>query len=528
MRACASRALSRGLRARADRAARLSRRVGRPRGRAHAFGRRRSLPRVHPLLARLERAPAVRARHGAAAYLAARRDSRRHAPVAQKPPRPGTSPSPELPAGGEHAGLARLKRWLPRGLAEYEERHDDLAADRTSHLSPYLHFGCLSASHRARARRKPPRTGPREAFARQLCWRDFHHQVLAARPDLPHADYRPRGDRWRRGKRLAEAWREGQTGYPIVDAGMRQLAREGFMHNRARLIVASFLTKLLYIDWRIGAAHFAGCSSTPTSPTTSATGSGSPAPATTRGRTACSTRSARLTASTRPANTCAATCPSSPLSTGARSTSPGAVHCRATRPRLSAAHGRPHRRRGGAASAARMNPRRPRVRLHIRAGDRRWRRTACRARLLAGRSHRGRCLSCGVRVAPSFHASLDDGEAVLRFPFDERLRQLLRAMPGRRWDPAERAWRVPLDPERAEALTRLFGGPRGRARDHRGARARARAPARAAPPRRVRARPRAPRRVLVVQLRHRHHLATSSRRCSSIPAATACRRSAAR
>jgi deoxyribodipyrimidine photo-lyase len=165
------------------------------------------------------------------------------------------SPSPQLPQGGESAGLAQLKRWLPRHLAEYEECHDDLAADRTSHLSPFLHFGCLSASTvLARAESRAGAGG--EAFARQLCWRDFHHQVLSARPDLPRRDYRPRGDRWSRSRRLAEAWRAGLTGYPIVDAGMRQLAREGFMHNRARLIVASFLTKLLYIDWRVGAAHF--------------------------------------------------------------------------------------------------------------------------------------------------------------------------------------------------------------------------------------------------------------------------------
>jgi deoxyribodipyrimidine photo-lyase len=170
-------------------------------------------------------------------------------------------PSPELPVGGERAGRALLTRWLARDLAEYEERHDDLAADRTSHLSPYLHFGCLSpatvlARAERRAERHPEADEGAEAFARQLCWRDFHHQVLAARPDLPHADYRPRGDRWRRSERLAQAWREGRTGYPIVDAGMRQLAREGFMHNRARLLVASFLTKTLYLDWRVGAAHF--------------------------------------------------------------------------------------------------------------------------------------------------------------------------------------------------------------------------------------------------------------------------------
>jgi deoxyribodipyrimidine photo-lyase len=80
---------------------------------------------------------------------------------------------------------------------------------------------------------------------------------LAARPDLPRVDYRPRGDRWVRDERLAEAWREGETGYPIVDAGMRQLEREGFMHNRARMIVGSFLVKSLYLDWRVGASHFA-------------------------------------------------------------------------------------------------------------------------------------------------------------------------------------------------------------------------------------------------------------------------------
>jgi deoxyribodipyrimidine photo-lyase len=147
-----------------------------------------------------------------------------------------------------------LERWLRAGLSAYEERRDDLAGEATSRISADLHFGCLSPSAvMARVEGRPEG----EAFARQLCWRDFHHQVLAACPDLPRADYRSRGDRWRRGERLAEAWREGRTGYPLVDAGMRQLAREGYMHNRARMVVASFLTKTLYVDWRIGAAHFA-------------------------------------------------------------------------------------------------------------------------------------------------------------------------------------------------------------------------------------------------------------------------------
>ncbi len=168
-------------------------------------------------------------------------------------------PSPVLAKGGESAGRKQLTSWLRGGLSGYEQGHDDLAGASTSRLSTYLHFGCLSARtvlERASscAHAHAPST---EGFARQLCWRDFHHQVLAARPDMTHADYRPRGDRWRIDAHASEAWRAGLTGYPIVDAGMRQLAREGFMHNRARMIVASFLTKTLYLDWRIGAAHFA-------------------------------------------------------------------------------------------------------------------------------------------------------------------------------------------------------------------------------------------------------------------------------
>jgi len=164
------------------------------------------------------------------------------------------APSASLPPGGESAGRALLARWVRARLRHYGSLHDDLAAAATSSLSAHLHFGSLApATVLARTLRAPGG----EEFARQLCWRDFHHQVLAARPDLPHADYRPRGDRWREDEQDAHAWREGLTGYPIVDAGMRQLAGEGFMHNRARLIVASFLTKTLYLDWRIGAAHFA-------------------------------------------------------------------------------------------------------------------------------------------------------------------------------------------------------------------------------------------------------------------------------
>ncbi|MEU7133370.1 deoxyribodipyrimidine photo-lyase [Streptomyces sp. NPDC046261] len=169
---------------------------------------------------------------------------------------PGTSPG--LPVGGERAGRQRFAHWTRSGLAAYEERHDDLAGDGTSRLSPYLHFGALSPVElvqRARAYGGPGA----DAFVRQLCWRDFHHQVLAARPGASVRDYRTRNDRWRTQDEAADeitAWKEGRTGYPIVDAAMRQLRHEGWMHNRARLLAASFLTKTLYVDWRIGARHF--------------------------------------------------------------------------------------------------------------------------------------------------------------------------------------------------------------------------------------------------------------------------------
>jgi deoxyribodipyrimidine photo-lyase len=161
--------------------------------------------------------------------------------------------SPRLVRGGESAGIEWLRRWAQDHLEGYETAHDDLAADRTSRISPYLHFGCLSPLEVATRLRSRPGGG---AFVRQLCWRDFHHQVLAARPEVATQDYRPRGDRWRHDPDEFQAWRDGRTGFPVVDAGMRQLREEGFVHNRARMIVASFLTKDLYMDWRLGAAHF--------------------------------------------------------------------------------------------------------------------------------------------------------------------------------------------------------------------------------------------------------------------------------
>jgi deoxyribodipyrimidine photo-lyase len=161
----------------------------------------------------------------------------------------GTAPA--AVAGGEAAARGRLATWAGRA-GRYPDLRDDLAAGHTSRLSQDLHFGCLSPRTVAGACAEHP------AFLRQLAWRDFYHQVLAAFPDLPRHPYR-RGatERWRHDDEALAAWRHGHTGVPVVDAGMRQLLAEGFIHNRARLITAGYLTRVLGQDWRSGAAWYA-------------------------------------------------------------------------------------------------------------------------------------------------------------------------------------------------------------------------------------------------------------------------------
>ncbi len=162
----------------------------------------------------------------------------------------------EPAAGGEQEGRRRIERFLAIGLDGYEGGRDALADDASSRLSPYLRFGCVSA--RELEERLGSGAGS-AAFRRQLCWRDFHHHVLLHFPRNARSEFqqRYRGRiSWSRAERRFERWCEGLTGYPLVDAGMRQLRREGWMHNRARLVVGSFLTKDLGIDWRWGERFF--------------------------------------------------------------------------------------------------------------------------------------------------------------------------------------------------------------------------------------------------------------------------------
>ncbi|GLY27304.1 deoxyribodipyrimidine photo-lyase [Kineosporia sp. NBRC 101731] len=177
-------------------------------------------------------------------------------PMGKVPTSSSISPGPTAPSlarGGESAGRKLFSAWLDRHAEDYEDGHDDLAGDRTSRISPYLHFGCLSPLEVV------TQAAHAEGFVRQVAWRDFHHQVLAAHPSSTRQDFRTRHDRWRTGadaQREFEKWKNGRTGWPLVDAAMRQLLDEGWMHNRARLVVGHFLTKTLYLDWRWGAQHF--------------------------------------------------------------------------------------------------------------------------------------------------------------------------------------------------------------------------------------------------------------------------------
>jgi len=166
---------------------------------------------------------------------------------------------PEAPrplmAPGEGAAAERLESFLER-VDRYPEERDRPDLDTTSRLSADLKFGTISP--RTVVRRVEGPGAGRAAFVRQLAWREFYAQLLAAFPETRRRAMRPEYDRvaWRRDPEGFTAWAEGRTGYPIVDAAMRQLRTEGWVHNRTRMVAASFLVKDLLVDWRLGERHF--------------------------------------------------------------------------------------------------------------------------------------------------------------------------------------------------------------------------------------------------------------------------------
>jgi deoxyribodipyrimidine photo-lyase len=175
----------------------------------------------------------------------------------------GFSTEITLPPGGERAGRDRLKSFVQGDLLEYASLRDFPARDATSRFSPHLRIGTLSARTVMAAAEQAGREHPASArqvgtFVNELIWRDFYRQILWHYPHVEKGCFKPEYDdlKWENDERLFQAWCEGRTGYPIVDAGMRQLNTTGWMHNRVRMIVAAFLTKDLLINWQWGERYF--------------------------------------------------------------------------------------------------------------------------------------------------------------------------------------------------------------------------------------------------------------------------------
>ncbi len=163
----------------------------------------------------------------------------------------------ELPAAGEDATLARWREFLERGLQDYAEARDLPGTDGTSRLSVHLKYGevhprqLLADLARARGRGAA-------AYRTELAWREFYADVLWHQPRTAREYYKTQyaGLAYDEPGELFAAWQEGRTGFPVVDAGMRQLRSVGWMHNRVRMITASFLVKDLHVEWQHGARHF--------------------------------------------------------------------------------------------------------------------------------------------------------------------------------------------------------------------------------------------------------------------------------
>ena len=157
--------------------------------------------------------------------------------------------------GFESTGLPFPERVIKQSIvAKYDQQRNFPAIEGTTRLSVHLRFGTVSIRKLAQLAQKT-----NEVWLNELIWRDFYHMILWHFPYVEHHAFKPAYDhiQWRHDEKDFKAWCEGKTGYPIVDAGMRELNSTGFMHNRVRMIVASFLTKHLLIDWRWGEAYFA-------------------------------------------------------------------------------------------------------------------------------------------------------------------------------------------------------------------------------------------------------------------------------
>jgi deoxyribodipyrimidine photo-lyase len=162
-----------------------------------------------------------------------------------------------LPEAGEAAALRRWHEFLEDRLEGYDEARDRPGVDGTSHMSVHLKWGEIHPRTMLADLARHRGTGAR-TYRKELAWREFYADVLFARPATAREYLRPEFARMRYDDPAdhLEAWQRGRTGFPVVDAGMRQLRATGWMHNRVRMIVASFLVKDLHVEWQHGARHF--------------------------------------------------------------------------------------------------------------------------------------------------------------------------------------------------------------------------------------------------------------------------------
>jgi len=171
---------------------------------------------------------------------------------------------PRAPRGGAREARSGLDRFFASAAARYAEDRDRPDLPGTTRLSPHLHFGTISArtiraAVEAAWAGAPPRARKSlEKLVLELAWRDFYHHVLFHFPRVAVESFRPEFERvaWRSEPAGLEAWKAGRTGFPFVDAGMRELSTTHWMHNRARMAAASFLTKDLHAHWKVGEAWF--------------------------------------------------------------------------------------------------------------------------------------------------------------------------------------------------------------------------------------------------------------------------------
>jgi deoxyribodipyrimidine photo-lyase len=170
----------------------------------------------------------------------------------------GILANPDLQAGGERAARARLDDFVAGPIAAYSGDRDRMDRPGTSRLSADLKFGTLSVRTVWQAAAAAGSGDSVRRFFNELLWRDFSHHLLWEWPELLQRPFRPEfeGFPWRDDAAFLEAWQDGRTGYPVVDAAARQLKAEGFVHNRARMVAASFLTKHLLLDYRLGERHY--------------------------------------------------------------------------------------------------------------------------------------------------------------------------------------------------------------------------------------------------------------------------------